>query len=100
MLHTSSLRISLELFHQLEDLAAQQNISMSALMRDILLEYVGHKRDRFTHVSEQLQFTISLLIKTLYLVRFLVDGVDRETTEHILKEAEDFIRENGLDGCA
>lgn len=97
MLQTTSLRISSELSHHLEDLAARRDIPVSALMRDILLEYAGHKRSDFTHISEQLQFTISLVIKTLYLVRFLADGVDKETTEQVLKEAESFILENGLD---
>ncbi len=98
MLHTTSLRISPELSDKLDDLAVRRDVTVSALMRDILLEYVGDKRGDFREIHDHLRFTINLTLKTLYLVRFLAEGVDRTETTDLIKEADDFLRENGLGG--
>ncbi|MFC3052368.1 ribbon-helix-helix domain-containing protein [Kordiimonas pumila] len=97
MLHTISLRIPSTLSHELEELAARRNLTVSALMRDILLEYTGHKSSDFKDIHERLQVALNLSIKTLYLVRFLAAGVDEEAADEILREAENYFVKIGLD---
>lgn len=95
---TKSLRISSDLFDELEELAARRDMVPSALMRKIITEYLGHKSGGIADVYDHIQFNITLTIKLLYLVRFISDNIDRDTTSEVLTEAEEFIKRNGLDG--
>lgn len=95
---TKSLRISSVLYDELEELAVRRNMAPSALMRDIVTEYLGHKSGGVADVNDLVQFNISLSIKLLYMVRYISDNIDKDTTSDVIAEAEEFIKRNGLDG--
>lgn len=97
MLILTSLRIPPELHDAIAELAARRSMSASALMRDILEEYIGHKPVGLDGIQDHVRFDITVNLKTLYLTRFLADSIDGDKTRQVLTEAEDFIKRNGLD---
>lgn len=96
MLLATSVRLSPELYHEIEDVAVRRNTTVSALIREILEEYAGHKRGGLSDIHDHLQFDISLAIKALYLLRFIADSIDKDAAEDVLADAEEFIRQSGL----
>lgn len=98
MLVTTSCRIPVELRDDIEELAARRDIAPSTLIRNIISTHLGHKNGGVADIQDQVQFSINLTIKLLYLVRYISDNIDKEATTAILAEAEEFIKDNGLNG--
>ena len=96
MLLATSVRLSPELYREIEDIAGRRNTTVSAFIREILEEYTGQKRGGLSDIHDHLQFDISLTIKALYLLRFIADSIDKDAAEDVLADAEDFIRKSGL----
>ncbi len=98
MLIPLTVRIRPNLCDAIEQLAIQRNTTVFDLLRTILEDKFGNKNCGFDDLREYLQFSISLSLKTLYLSRFMAEGIDKDMAEQIIKEADSYITENGLKG--
>lgn len=91
MLVPLSVKVSAERRDQLVALAEARSTNPSALARTIIDRYVEGAIEAETNLLPLMQANYGDITRALVLVRFIAEGIDKETTDTLLKRTDTYL---------
>ncbi|WP_262696020.1 hypothetical protein [Kordiimonas aquimaris] len=91
MLVPLSVKVSTETRDRLTALAEAQNTNPSALARSLINRYFDGVEDADSNLLPLIQANFEDVTRALVLIRFLAEGVDKDTTDILLERTDAYL---------